>query len=115
MSRFKATQGLFRDGLRNFEPLSVTRTTPALATTSPNFRATPTGEHLATTYDLSCNRPHTRRIFSGIGFRTYDPPVPTLPLGHHGLLECIEQIGFTLIHTEIIPRFSSDSDFAGSF
>ncbi|GBM89006.1 hypothetical protein AVEN_51210-1 [Araneus ventricosus] len=52
----------------------MTRTTPELAPPSPNFRATPTGGRLATTYDLACNRPHTRRIFSGIGFRTCDPP-----------------------------------------
>ncbi|GBN61473.1 hypothetical protein AVEN_170406-1 [Araneus ventricosus] len=51
----------------------MTRTTPELAPPSPNFRATPTGGRLATTYDLACNRPHTRRIFSGIGFRTCDP------------------------------------------
>ncbi|GBO03009.1 hypothetical protein AVEN_212525-1 [Araneus ventricosus] len=54
----------------------MTRTTPELAPPSPNFRATPTGGRLATTYDLACNRPHTRRICSGIGFRTCDPPVP---------------------------------------
>ncbi|GBM46773.1 hypothetical protein AVEN_6054-1 [Araneus ventricosus] len=63
----------------------MTRTTPVMASPSPNFRATPMGGHLATTYDLTCNRPHTRRIFSGIGFRTCDPPVPTLPLGHLSL------------------------------
>ncbi|GBN35302.1 hypothetical protein AVEN_99983-1, partial [Araneus ventricosus] len=48
----------------------MTRTTLELATPSPNFRATPTGGRLATTYDLACNRPHTWRIFSGTGFRT---------------------------------------------
>ncbi|GBL91947.1 hypothetical protein AVEN_102525-1 [Araneus ventricosus] len=53
----------------------MTRTTPELVTHSPNFRATPTRGRLATTDDLACNRPHTRRIFSGIGFRTCDPPV----------------------------------------
>ncbi|GBN04266.1 hypothetical protein AVEN_264495-1, partial [Araneus ventricosus] len=37
----------------------MTRTTPELAPPSPNFRATPTGGRLATTYDLACNRPHT--------------------------------------------------------
>ncbi|GBM57560.1 hypothetical protein AVEN_97668-1 [Araneus ventricosus] len=25
-------------------------------------------------YDLACNRPNTRRVFSGIGFRTWNPP-----------------------------------------
>ncbi|GBL84376.1 hypothetical protein AVEN_117150-1 [Araneus ventricosus] len=54
----------------------MTRTTPELAPPSANFRATPKGGRLATTYDLACNRPHTRRIFSGIGFRTCDPLVP---------------------------------------
>ncbi|GBN35922.1 hypothetical protein AVEN_113128-1, partial [Araneus ventricosus] len=53
----------------------MTRTTPELAHPSPNLRATPTGGRLATTYDLGSSRPHTRRIFSGIGFRTCDPPV----------------------------------------
>ncbi|GBN70401.1 hypothetical protein AVEN_216371-1 [Araneus ventricosus] len=33
------------------------RTTPELASPSPNFHATPMGGHLATTYDLTCNRP----------------------------------------------------------
>ncbi|GBO28048.1 hypothetical protein AVEN_25587-1 [Araneus ventricosus] len=36
------------------------------------FYATPTGGRLATTYDLARNRPHTRRIFSGIGFRAWN-------------------------------------------
>ncbi|GBN49951.1 hypothetical protein AVEN_27642-1 [Araneus ventricosus] len=52
----------------------MTRTTPELAPPSPNFHATPTGGHLDTTYDLMCNR----RIYSGIGFRTWNPPA--LPL-----------------------------------
>ncbi|GBM25343.1 hypothetical protein AVEN_232473-1 [Araneus ventricosus] len=72
-SRFEATRGLFWDGPRNFEPGQMTRATPELAPPSPNFHATPTGGRLATTYDLACNRP---RIFSGIGFRTWNPPAP---------------------------------------
>ncbi|GBL71520.1 hypothetical protein AVEN_248987-1 [Araneus ventricosus] len=28
------------------------------------------------TYDLACNMPHTRWIFRGIGFRTWNPPAP---------------------------------------
>ncbi|GBM36189.1 hypothetical protein AVEN_97560-1 [Araneus ventricosus] len=54
------------------------RTTPELATPSPNFHATPTGGRLATTYVLTCNWLHTRRIFSGIGSRdlTTRPPLP---------------------------------------
>ncbi|GBN63813.1 hypothetical protein AVEN_190365-1 [Araneus ventricosus] len=54
----------------------MTRTTPELAPPSPNFHATPTGGRLTTTFDLTCNRPHTRRIFSGIGSRTWNPPAP---------------------------------------
>ncbi|GBM41687.1 hypothetical protein AVEN_46955-1 [Araneus ventricosus] len=59
------------------------RTTPEQAPPSPNFRTTPTGGRFATMYDLACNRPHTRRIFSGIGFRTWNPPA-SKPLGHRG-------------------------------
>ncbi|GBM86257.1 hypothetical protein AVEN_264508-1 [Araneus ventricosus] len=51
-------------------------TTPELTPPSPNFHTTPTGGRLATMYDLTCNRPHTRRIFSGIGSRTWNPPAP---------------------------------------
>ncbi|GBM23440.1 hypothetical protein AVEN_181563-1 [Araneus ventricosus] len=70
-SKGRATRGLFWDGPRNFESRSNDGDDP-----SPNFHATPTGGRLATTYDLTCNRPHTRRIFSGIGFRTWNPPAP---------------------------------------
>ncbi|GBM85873.1 hypothetical protein AVEN_89746-1 [Araneus ventricosus] len=58
----------------------MTRTTHESALLSPNFRATPMGRRLATTYDLAFNRPHTRRIFGRIGFRfrglTTRPPRP---------------------------------------
>ncbi|GBM32743.1 hypothetical protein AVEN_83716-1 [Araneus ventricosus] len=40
------------------------------------FCATPTGERLATAYDLACNGSHTRRIFSGIGFGACGSPFP---------------------------------------
>ncbi|GBM15556.1 hypothetical protein AVEN_8933-1 [Araneus ventricosus] len=62
----------------------MTRTTPELAPPSPNFHATPTGGRLTTTYDLACNRPHTRRIFNGIGSRTWSPPAPK-PRPYHQL------------------------------
>ncbi|GBM18105.1 hypothetical protein AVEN_220505-1 [Araneus ventricosus] len=74
-SRFEATRGIFWDGPRILNLRQVTRTTPELALTSPKFHATPTGEGLATAYDLR-NRPHTRRIIGGIGFRTWNPPAP---------------------------------------
>ncbi|GBN87662.1 hypothetical protein AVEN_106019-1 [Araneus ventricosus] len=35
-------------------------------------------------YVLTCNRPHTGRIFSGIGFRTWNPKAPK-PGGHRNL------------------------------
>ncbi|GBN70580.1 hypothetical protein AVEN_58891-1 [Araneus ventricosus] len=54
----------------------MTRKTPELGTPSPSFHATPTCGRLATTYDLACNRPHIRWIFSGIGFRTRSPSAP---------------------------------------
>ncbi|GBM26369.1 hypothetical protein AVEN_253678-1, partial [Araneus ventricosus] len=48
--------------------------TPELAGLSPSFLTTPTGGRLATSHDLTCNRPHTWRIFSRIGSRTWNPP-----------------------------------------
>ncbi|GBN59286.1 hypothetical protein AVEN_201964-1 [Araneus ventricosus] len=66
----------------------MTRTTPELAPPSPNFHATPTGGRLTTTYDLTCNRPHTRRIFQWNRVSNLEPSGPkaeTLPLGHRGL------------------------------
>ncbi|GBN38764.1 hypothetical protein AVEN_47561-1 [Araneus ventricosus] len=75
-SRFEATRRQFWDGPRNLNLGQMTRTTPELAPLSPNFHATPTGGRLTTTYNLTCNGPHTRRIFSGIGFRTWRPSAP---------------------------------------
>ncbi|GBN57684.1 hypothetical protein AVEN_216003-1 [Araneus ventricosus] len=49
----------------------MTRTTPELEPPlSLNFRSTPAVGHFAPTYDLTRNRPNTRRIFSGIGSRS---------------------------------------------
>ncbi|GBO02126.1 hypothetical protein AVEN_154094-1 [Araneus ventricosus] len=75
-SRFEQHEGYFGTNLVILNLGQMTRTTPELAPPSPNFHATPTGGRLTTTYDLTCNRPHTRRIFSGIGFRTWNPPPP---------------------------------------
>ncbi|GBL83045.1 hypothetical protein AVEN_165278-1 [Araneus ventricosus] len=51
----------------------MTRTTPELAplvqTSAPHQRE----DVCLPTYDLTCNRPNTRRIFSGIGFRIWNP------------------------------------------
>ncbi|GBM07860.1 hypothetical protein AVEN_96481-1 [Araneus ventricosus] len=53
-----------------------TRTTPKLDPPSPNFRTTLAKGRFTPTYDLTCNRPNTRRIFNGIEFRTWSPPAP---------------------------------------
>ncbi|GBM69003.1 hypothetical protein AVEN_55430-1 [Araneus ventricosus] len=75
-SRFEATRGLFGTDLVILNLGQMTRTTPELAQPSTSFHATPAGGRLTTTYDLACSRPHTRRIFSGIGSRTWNPPAP---------------------------------------
>ncbi|GBM89467.1 hypothetical protein AVEN_155991-1 [Araneus ventricosus] len=54
----------------------MTRTKPELAPLSPSFQATPTGGHLAATYDLTCNKPPYTRIFSRIWFQNWSPPAP---------------------------------------
>ncbi|GBM10889.1 hypothetical protein AVEN_42142-1 [Araneus ventricosus] len=73
---FEATRGLFWDRPRNFEPLSEDDTCPGTL-----LSKLPHQQSLDTTYSLACNRPHTRRIFSGIEFRT------TEPLGHRGIMD----------------------------
>ncbi|GBM52788.1 hypothetical protein AVEN_34201-1 [Araneus ventricosus] len=75
MIKLGTTRGLFWDGPRDFEPRSDDED-EELASPFPNFHATPMGGRLTTTYDLACNRPHTRRIFSGSGFRAWSPPAP---------------------------------------
>ncbi|GBO28401.1 hypothetical protein AVEN_212594-1 [Araneus ventricosus] len=75
-SRFlKQREGYLGMDIVMLNRCQMTRATPEPAPPSPSFRATPSGERLATTYDLAYSRPHTRRVFGGIGFRTCDPPV----------------------------------------
>ncbi|GBM00423.1 hypothetical protein AVEN_179232-1 [Araneus ventricosus] len=91
MSQFEATRGLFWDRPPNFEPRSDDEDDTRAGTPSPNFRTTPTEGHLPRTYDLTCNRPNTRRIFSEIGFRSWNPPTPKpKPLGHRGVRAALE-------------------------
>ncbi|GBN59207.1 hypothetical protein AVEN_176229-1 [Araneus ventricosus] len=52
----------------------MTRATPELTPPSRNFLTTPAGGRLVKTCYLKCNRFHIRRIFSGIGFRTWKTP-----------------------------------------
>ncbi|GBN37806.1 hypothetical protein AVEN_102210-1 [Araneus ventricosus] len=75
-SRFKATRRIFWDGPRNFVSRSDYEDDTCTCSPSPNFRTTPAGECLATTCDLACNRPHTRWILIGIGFRSWSPLPP---------------------------------------
>ncbi|GBM45598.1 hypothetical protein AVEN_86539-1 [Araneus ventricosus] len=75
-SCFEATRGLFRDGPRNSEPRSDDEDDTWAGTPSPNFRTTPTGGRLDTMYDLADRGLHAQRMFSGIRFRTSDPPIP---------------------------------------
>ncbi|GBM85849.1 hypothetical protein AVEN_37495-1 [Araneus ventricosus] len=76
MSIFEATRGLFWNEPRNFEPQTDDVDDTCAATPIPNFRTTSAGGSGSPKYDLKCNRPNTRPIFSGIGFRTWNPPVP---------------------------------------
>ncbi|GBM16321.1 hypothetical protein AVEN_194059-1 [Araneus ventricosus] len=80
--RFPQHGAYFRTDLVILNHGQMTRTTPELAHPSPNFHATLTGGHLATTYDLACSRPHKRRIFGGIGFQAWSPPAPR-PIPYH--------------------------------
>ncbi|GBL78364.1 hypothetical protein AVEN_42885-1 [Araneus ventricosus] len=82
----------------------MTRTTLELAPPSPSFHATPTGGRLTPTYDLACNRPHTRRIFSGIGSRTWSPPAPK-PRPYHeataaSATESVKEIEWSIPYTK---------------
>ncbi|GBM64899.1 hypothetical protein AVEN_30284-1 [Araneus ventricosus] len=58
----------------------MTRTIPELVLPSPNFHATPTGGRLATRYDLTRNKPHTRASSVELGSQSQDlttePPRP---------------------------------------
>ncbi|GBM84549.1 hypothetical protein AVEN_125665-1 [Araneus ventricosus] len=82
----------------------MTRTTPELAPPSQNFHATPTGGRLTTTYDLTCNRPHTQRIFSGIGFRAWNHPAPKSRPYHEATAATHPCLDIWRIATMITPR-----------
>ncbi|GBL75401.1 hypothetical protein AVEN_194593-1 [Araneus ventricosus] len=84
----KATCGLFWDGPPNFEPWSDDEDDTWAGTSSPNFHSTPTGERLATTYDLACSRPlhaadpQWNRVSN---LEPSGPKAETLPLDHRSL------------------------------
>ncbi|GBM23993.1 hypothetical protein AVEN_217934-1 [Araneus ventricosus] len=71
-----AKRGYLRTDLAILNRGRIARTTLELATplqTSAPHQREGVWPH---TYDLTCNRPTTRLIFSGIGFRTWSPPAP---------------------------------------
>ncbi|GBM34109.1 hypothetical protein AVEN_235053-1 [Araneus ventricosus] len=72
----KQHEGYFGTDLVILNLGQMTRTTPE-RTHPLQTSATPGGRCLATTYNLACSRPHTRRIISGVGFRVWDPPTPS--------------------------------------
>ncbi|GBM26908.1 hypothetical protein AVEN_264757-1 [Araneus ventricosus] len=86
--------------------IQMTGTAPELAPPL-NFFTTPAGRRLPPTYDLTCNRPNTRLIFGGIGFRAWSPLVPgpgPCRCATAALLLCM-QIGL-LVHVMQVRRSS---------
>ncbi|GBM78155.1 hypothetical protein AVEN_2437-1 [Araneus ventricosus] len=77
-SRFEATQGYFGTELviLNHGQMTIPQLAPHFQTSTPHQRE----DVWPSTYDLACNRPHTWRIFSGIWFRTWNPPAQSRDL-----------------------------------
>ncbi|GBN00551.1 hypothetical protein AVEN_108066-1 [Araneus ventricosus] len=76
----EATGGLFWDDLVILNCSQMRRTTPDLAVLSKLPHHTSSVE---STHDLSCRKPHTRRIFSKIWFRAWNPLGPKLGPYHY--------------------------------
>ncbi|GBL96087.1 hypothetical protein AVEN_104325-1 [Araneus ventricosus] len=86
-SVLKQYDGYFGMDLAILNRCQMTRAAPEMVPSFPNFHATPTGGRLATTYDLACNRPHTRpdrQLNRVSNLEPSGPKAETLPLGHHG-------------------------------
>ncbi|GBN31895.1 hypothetical protein AVEN_128457-1 [Araneus ventricosus] len=60
----------------------MSMTTPDLALPSPNFRTTPAGGRLVTTYDLICNRPAYTAYLHRNRASNLEPLPRSIPLGH---------------------------------
>ncbi|GBO04040.1 hypothetical protein AVEN_170240-1 [Araneus ventricosus] len=54
----------------------MTKTTPELAPPLQTSAPYQWEDVCSPKYDLTCNRPYTRRIFNGISFRTWSLPAP---------------------------------------
>ncbi|GBN57122.1 hypothetical protein AVEN_56366-1 [Araneus ventricosus] len=79
-----------RDGPRNFESLSDDQDDTELTTPSPNFRTTPAGGRLASTYDLACSKPTYRTDLQWNRDLSLEPSIetetfPLESLDHRGL------------------------------
>ncbi|GBN69592.1 hypothetical protein AVEN_66075-1 [Araneus ventricosus] len=71
----------------------MTRMTPDVASPSKLPSHTIRRTFHPPMYALTCNRLNTRRVFRGIGFRTWKPSdheADTLPLGHRCLTRNLE-------------------------
>ncbi|GBO28268.1 hypothetical protein AVEN_24545-1 [Araneus ventricosus] len=77
----------YRDGPRNFEPLSDDEDDTSASNSSANFRSTPAGGRLATTYACVQQAAYTADLqWNRISnLRPSGSEVETLPLGHRGL------------------------------
>ncbi|GBN33278.1 hypothetical protein AVEN_124209-1 [Araneus ventricosus] len=71
-----STRGLFCDGPRNFEPRSHDEDDTRVGAPSSNFHTTPTGRRLTPCLPLNVQQVQYTTDFSGIRFRTWDPPSP---------------------------------------
>ncbi|GBO08620.1 hypothetical protein AVEN_52512-1 [Araneus ventricosus] len=108
-------------------PRSDDEEAPELAPSPSNFHTTPAGGCLAVMYDLMRDRPHTRRIFSGIVFRTWNPPAPKPGPCHNAKVALIYSDGdrvltflnmrryFLPCHNATVVLIYSDGDIVLTF
>ncbi|GBM69831.1 hypothetical protein AVEN_198538-1 [Araneus ventricosus] len=86
MPRLETSRGIFWSGPRNFEPRSDDEDDTLARTPLSKLPHLTSGRTLGPiTYELRCNRPKARRIFSSIEFRTGTIRLRgrmALPLGH---------------------------------
>ncbi|GBL80391.1 hypothetical protein AVEN_92295-1 [Araneus ventricosus] len=69
----KQHEGYFGTDLIILNRGQITRATPEPAPHLQNYAPHQREDVCPSTYDLACKSPNTRRTFSGIGFRTWNP------------------------------------------
>ncbi|GBL74701.1 hypothetical protein AVEN_243583-1 [Araneus ventricosus] len=79
---FSKQHGYFGTDLAIVNCGPITRTMPEAASPLQDCAPQQREDVCPPTCDLACNRPNTRRIFSGVGFRTWNPPDP-MPAPYH--------------------------------